>query len=1301
MSASPFPDPSVIEGCLLVDRHRLRRRLHGLHELAGRGREMAGPLRELLAAIEQSRATAARRGALSRPPEFPPQLPISERIDEIRTLIDRHPVVVLCGETGSGKSTQLPKICLSLGRGVYGRIGHTQPRRIAARSLAARVSAELGCELGTTVGYKIRFRDHVASETRVKLMTDGILLAEIQGDRFLNEYDTLIIDEAHERSLNVDFLLGYLKQLLPKRPDLRVIVTSATIDPQRFSRHFNDAPVIEVSGRTFPVEVRYRPPVEPGAAERDEAMQQAIVDALDELSTAGRGDVLVFLSGEREIRETAETLRKHRLPLTEVLPLYARQGPAEQARIFRPSGRRRVVLSTNVAETSLTVPGIRYVVDAGYVRISRYSHRSKVQRLPVERVSKASAEQRKGRCGRVAEGVCIRLYDEADYAARADYTEPEILRTNLASVILQMKILDFGGIEAFPFLDPPDPRLVKDGYRLLEELGAVDRERRVTRLGRQLARLPVDPRIARMIYAAAHTACLREVLVIAAALSIQDPRERPIDKQQLADQAHALHRDEQSDFLGFFKLWSFLEEHRRHLSKRKFRELCETHFLSPNRILEWHDIHQQLRAELHEMGLRENETEAGYDEIHRAMLSGLLSHVGCRQQGKDRDFLGARGSRFFVFPGSGLFAKPPKWAMAAELVETTKLYARTVARIEPEWIEAAAGHLVKRSYSEPHWEKARGQVAGYEKVTLFGLTIVPRRKINFGPIDPAQSREIFIRSALVDGDFQTRAPFWRHNQELIAYLHDLEAKSRRRDLLVDEEAIYGWYAARIPEGVYCTPDFEHWLREATRERPKLLHMRMEDLLRQPLQGSDADFPDHLDVGGMRLPLKYRFAPGEPDDGVTVVVPVAVLNQLGEARCDWLVPGLLRERVIALLKGLPKSLRKSVVPVPDWADACLKSLVASDTPLRRALAAQLLRLGEVYVPEDAWDESAVPDHLRMNVRVVDDDGRAIAQGRDLGALKRAHADQARASFGGLPAAGLEREGLTAWTFGTLPETVELKRGGASLRGFPALVDRGDRVDLRVLDSREAAARAHREGLRRLLVLALAKETRQLRRTLPGLQAMRLQYATAPIPDGAESPGRWDLEDELVALVVDRAFLAERPDIREAAAFAETLEGGRGELAAVAGETCALVGEILRCHQAARRGLPAKVPPAWQVSVDDALAQLGRLVYRGFLHREPWERLTQYPRYLRALAFRLGKLPVAAARDRERLAEIRPWLDAWLEREAQARAAHRLDERLEEIRWMLEELRVSLFAQELRTAYPVSTRRIEKRWRELGL
>ena len=1302
VSTFSFHDPAAVDGCLLADRSRLRRRLHGLHELARRGEDIAAAVVEVGAAIARSTAVAALRRERLPDPGFPAELPITARIDEIRALVEAHPVVVLCGETGSGKSTQLPKICLSLGRGVFGRIGHTQPRRIAARSLAGRVSAELGRELGTTVGYKVRFRDHVAPETSVKLMTDGILLAEIQRDRLLTEYDTLIIDEAHERSLNVDFLLGYLRQLLPKRPDLRVIVTSATIDPERFARHFGGAPVIEVSGRGYPVEVRYRPPVEPGAAERDDALQDVIAAAVDELSGIGRGDILVFLSGEREIRETAETLRKHRLPATEVLPLYARQGAAEQGRIFQPSAQRRIVLATNVAETSLTVPGIRYVIDAGFARISRYSHRARIQRLPVERISKSSAEQRKGRCGRVAAGVCIRLYDEDDLAARPDYTEPEILRTNLAAVILQMKILGFGDVEAFPFLDRPDPRHVRDGYRTLEELGAVDRERRVTRLGRQIARLPVDPRIGRMLYAAAHAHCLREVLVLAAALSVQDPRERPIDRQQLADQAHAMHRDEQSDFLGFLKLWGFLEAQKRHLSRRKFRELCQAQFLAPNRVIEWHDIHLQLRAELHEMGFRENEGEASYEEIHRAVLSGLLSQIGCREQGGDREFLGTRGTRFHVFPGSGLFRKPPKWLMAAELVETTKLYARTVARIEPEWAEAVAGHLVSRSHAEPHWERGRGQVAAYEKVSLFGLTLVPRRKVNFGPIDPVQAREIFLRFALVEGDFETRAPFWRHNRELIAYVHDLEAKSRRRDILVDDEAIYGFYAARVPDGVYSTPQFEQWLRQASAAQPKLLHLRLQDLLRQPLDGDAAQFPDHLDLGGMALPFEYRFEPGSEADGVTLVVPVAVLGQVTEGRTSWLVPGLLQERIVALLRSLPKALRKHFVPAPDVAERCRHTLAPGETPLVQALGAELKRLTGVHVPEDAWDENAVPEFLRLRFRLVDDDGQTVAAGRDLFALKRAHGRTAGPAEQRLPTAGLEREGLKDWDFGALPETVELKRGGIRLRGYPALVDAGDSVAVRVLDSAENARRAHRAGLRRLVMLRLGKELRTLRRDLVDLQHLRLWYAKAPDPAaGLPTEVPSTLDDELMALIVDRTFLDGRPPVRDQPAFQACLQGGRGDIPRVARETLALVADILRRYHDARGPLAGRIPAAWLPSAQDARAHLDRLVYRGFLLHVPWERLVHYPRYLQAIVMRLERLGHAALRDRDRLPEIAGMEGEWLAREEQARRAGRSDPRLDEIRWLLEELRVSLFAQELKTAVPVSVQRIERRWRELGL
>jgi len=951
----------LIERCLLRDRSGLRRRLG---RFAG-GAADSDAWRDLERRAQHSAAVAAIRAEKRPQPNFPAELPITQRLEEIRDLIREHQVIVLCGETGSGKSTQLPKICLSLGRGVFGRIGHTQPRRIAARSLAARIASELGESVGQSVGYKVRFRDQVGDATQIKLMTDGILLAEVRHDRDLSEYDTLIIDEAHERSLNIDFLLGYCHQLLSRRPDLKLIVTSATIDPARFSRHFGDAPVIEVSGRTYPVEVRYRPPAEPGAGERDESMQQAIVDAIDELSLDGRGDILVFLSGEREIRETAETLRKHRMLDSEVIPLYARLSPRDQARVFAPSGRRHIVLSTNVAETSLTVPGIRYVIDSGFARISRYSARSKIQRLPIERISRASAEQRTGRCGRVAEGISIRLYDEEDLNARPAYTEPEIQRTNLAAVILQMATLGFGDIGAFPFIEPPDGRLIRDGYKLLEELAAVDPGHKVTRLGRRLARLPVDPRIGRMLIAAAETGCLRELIVIAAALSVQDPRERPPEKRAEADEAHAQFADERSDFIAWLKLWAFLEDNRRHLTRRKFERLCQRHFLSASRVREWHDVQVQLRVQLHELGYRDNQQDADYATLHRALLSGLLSHIGMRTQGAARDYLGARNRRFFVFPGSGLFAKQPKWAIAAELVETTKLYARTVAAIEPEWIEPLAAHLIRRSYSAPRWQGRRGQVTADEKVSLYGLPIVPRRKVNYGPLDPGTAREIFIRFGLTERDMNSRAPFWRHNRELIEELHAIEAKSRRRDILVDEDVIYGFYANRVPEGVYSVAQLESWLRRLPPEQAKILHMRLGDLQRADLNADwVAQFPDRLELGGTRLPLHYHFAPGEPDDGVTVKVPLTVLGQLTPGLVDRLVPGLLLEKITALMKGLPKALRRQLVPVPDYAERCLQALPVSDLPLIQILGATLKRLSGLHIPEDAWQVDQLPGHLRM-------------------------------------------------------------------------------------------------------------------------------------------------------------------------------------------------------------------------------------------------------------------------------------------------------------------------------------------------
>nr|WP_243651373.1 ATP-dependent RNA helicase HrpA [Thiobaca trueperi] len=1352
---SDFPAEPDLAGCLLQDQPGLRARLRGLRKRVRAGQPFDQGLAALWQRIRQSQDLLARRQALVPVIDYPPDLPVSERRDAVADLIARHQVVVLCGETGSGKSTQLPKICLDLGRGRAGRIGHTQPRRIAARSLAGRIAQELGTETGGLVGYKVRFHDRIRPETCIKLMTDGMLLAEIQQDRFLNEYDTLIIDEAHERSLNIDFLLGYLKGLLPRRPDLKLIVTSATIDPQRFAAHFSDAqgqpaPIIEISGRTWPVDVRYRPPEEESAAERDDAMQQAISDAVSELARSAPGDVLVFLSGEREIRETAETLRKHHPPSTEILPLFARQGPQEQARVFQSHSTRRVILATNVAETSLTVPGIHYVIDPGFARISRYSHRTKVQRLPVERISQASANQRKGRCGRVASGVCIRLYSEDNFGARAEFTEPEIGRTNLAAVILHMKLLGFGAIERFPFIDPPDSRLVTDGYRTLEELGAIDTKGDLTDLGRQLGRLPVDPRIGRMLLAATDLGCLAEVLIIAAALSVQDPRDRPQDKQQAADEIHATFAHPESDFLGFVNLWRFLEKEHKALSRNKFIKLCQRHFLSWNRVQEWRDIHAQLREQMLEMGFRESASsfqpsassrqlpavsrqrsatshqrpvvdgnlEAdgwkldadSYANIHRALLAGLLGNIGFREA--EREFQGARNSRFFVHPGSGLFAKPPKWVMVAERVETTRQYGRIAASVQPGWIEDVGRHLLQRSYSEPHWQAKSGQVAAFEKVTLFGVTLVAKRRVNYGPINPAESREIFLRFALTEGDFETRAPFWRHNRELIESVHHLEAKSRRRDILVDDEAIYAFYAERVPSGIYSAPQFEQWLRQATRREPRILHMQMADLmLHEAADVTGQTFPDSLQVGATALPLEYRFEPGDAGDGVTLVVPLPLINQVSAERLDWLVPGLLTERITALLRSLPKTLRKSFVPIPDTAARLAARLTPSERPLIQALAEEIKSLTGIQIPEDAWDQSAIPAHLRMKVKVVDESGQAVAVGDDPLRLKRQFAGQAQQRFAHIPTAHLEREGITRWDFGDLPEQVELTRAGITLRGYPALVDRGDAVAIQVLDSAETAALAQREGLRRLFMLHLAGDLRQLRKQLPGLDQMRLQYAKAPqspLPwrergrgEGEAAAKSLDLTDELIALILDLTFTEGLPPIREQAVFLQRLAERKGQVPATIKRVCELIGGILTSYQTLRQRLSGITQVNWMPSVLDVQTQLDGLVFRGFPQQIPFERLKHYPRYLKAIDFRLERLAHAPGRDQQWMTEMAEIQNRWRERVAAANTAGRQDPRLDEIRWLLEELRVALFAQQLGAVGPVSVKRIQTRWRELGL
>ncbi|MBK1720401.1 ATP-dependent RNA helicase HrpA [Thiocystis violacea] len=1312
MNPSEFPTEQDLEGVLIRDRQTIQSRLRGLRKRERAGQPFDQALARLRQDIESSQALFARRKALVPLIEYPPELPVSERRAEVAELIERHQVIVLCGETGSGKSTQLPKLCLDLGRGLAGRIGHTQPRRIAARSLASRIAQELGTETGELVGYKMRFHDRVRPETAIKLMTDGILLAEIQRDRLLSEYDTLIIDEAHERGLNIDFLLGYLRGILPRRPDLKLIVTSATIDPERFARHFADqkgqpAPIIEISGRTYPVEVRHRPPEDESAAECDDAMQRAISAAVEELASVGRGDVLVFLSGEREIRETAETLRRHHPPSTEILPLFARQGPQEQARIFQAHGTRRVILATNVAETSLTVPGIHYVIDPGFARISRYSHRTKVQRLPVERISHASANQRKGRCGRVAAGVCIRLYSEDNFGARAAFTEPEIARANLAAVILQMKLLGFGAIERFPFVDPPDSRLVTDGYRTLEELGALDARGELTPLGRQLGRLPVDPRIGRLLLAAAEHHCLTEVLVIAAALSVQDPRERPLDKQQAADEIHATFRHQDSDFLSFLNLWRFLDKERHALSRNKFIKLCQRHFLSWNRVQEWRDIHAQLREQMLEMGFKENEAPGTYEEVHRALLAGLLGNIGFREG--NREFQGTRNSRFQIHPGSGLFAKPPKWVVVGERVETARQYGRIAAQVQPAWIEDAARPLVQRGYSEPHWQSKSGQVAAFERVTLFGVTLVARRRVNYGPINPAEAREIFLRSALTEGDFETRAPFWRHNRELIDYVHHLEAKSRRRDILVDEEAILAFYADRVPMGIYSTPQFEQWLRQATRTEPKILHMRMADLmLHEAADITEQSFPESLRIGATALPLEYRFEPGDAADGVTLVVPLPLINQVSSDRLDWLVPGLIEERITALMRGLPKQIRKSLVPIPDTAARLAARLAPSDRPLIQALGEELRAMTGLQVPEDLWDQGLIPEHLRMKIRLVDESGRSLAVDDDPARLKRQFGEQAKQGFAHIPTSHIEREGLTRWDFGDLPEQVELTRAGIRLLGYPALIDRGESVAIQVLDSAENAALAQREGLRRLLMLHLGTELRRLRKELPNLDRMRLQYAKAPQPEaraptpatpaGAKSS---DLADELIALILDLTFVEDSPPIRAQADFERRLAERKGRLPGTASAVCALIDAILSSYQGLRKRLANITQVNWMPSVLDIRAQLDALVFRGFARQIPYAHLKDYPRYLRGIEQRLERLAHAPDRDRQWMTEMAGIQSRWRERDAAARAAGRRDPRLDEIRWLIEELRISLFAQQVGTAGPVSVKRIQARWKELGL
>ncbi|SEL65422.1 ATP-dependent RNA helicase HrpA [Streptacidiphilus jiangxiensis] len=1325
-AAAPAPSGELgalvtrLTGLSLRDEERLGRRLEGLRKVR-EPEKRERVLASITAEVDAAELRLESRRESVPTPAYPEELPVSGRREDILEAIRDHQVVIIAGETGSGKTTQIPKMCLELGRGVRGLIGHTQPRRIAARTVAERVAEELRTEIGETVGWKVRFTDQVGEHTAIKVMTDGILLAEIQNDRMLRQYDTLIIDEAHERSLNIDFILGYLKQLLPKRPDLKVIITSATIDPERFARHFADprtgkeAPIIEVSGRTYPVEVRYRPIIDDSVdadddendgnsgIDRDRDQVQAIVEAVDELGFEGQGDILVFLSGEREIRDTAEALEKAKLRNTEVVPLYARLSSAEQHRVFQAHTGRRIVLATNVAETSLTVPGIRYVIDPGTARISRYSHRTKVQRLPIEAVSQASANQRKGRCGRTSDGICIRLYSEEDFLSRPEFTDPEILRTNLASVILQMTAAGLGDISAFPFIEPPDRRNIKDGVDLLQELHALESDAaaqqgkamRLTPIGRKLAQLPVDPRLARMVLEAEKNGVIREVMVIAAALSIQDPRERPVEKRTHADQLHARFTDPTSDFLTYLDLWRYLKQQQKALSSSQFRRMCKAEFLNYLRIREWQDIDAQLRQVAKsldvDLGAAHMPEEVDGDAVHRSLLSGLLSHVGSKDAEK-QEYFGARGAKFAVFPGSALFKKTPAWVMAAELVETSRLWARIAAKVEPQWIEDLAAHLIKRNYSEPHWEKDRGQVVAFERVTLYGLTLVAGRKVGYGSIDPELSRELFIRRALVEGDWRTHHRFFHDNRKLLDEVEELENRARRRDILVDEETLFDFYDQRVGQEVVSGAHFDSWWKKAHRAKPDLLTFTPELLVNDSAEAvTERDYPSVWHQGELELPLTYQFEPGTEQDGVTVHIPLTLLNQVKPAGFDWQIPGLREELVTALIRSLPKALRRNFVPAPDYARRLIQALdahldEAEQKPLVEILEWELHRLRGLPVPRDSWNLDAVPDHLRITFRVEDERGRKLAEAKDLDRLKlelKSRTQQAIAKAAG----GLEKRGLTKWTIGELPHTFETKRGNATVKGYPALVDDGDSVSVQLLDTPHEQRNAMAAGTRRLILLGVNSPINSIQARLGN----GAKLALAANPHGSTEA----LFADCLTAAADKLIADAGGPAWDGEDYAKLRDHVRGELNEATADAVVKTANILAVHhrvQERLKGIGNSL--ALLTGLTDVRAQLKELIHPGFVAETGLRRLPDLLRYLKAVERRLVKLTEDPVRDRDRTSAVLRMQDAYAELLEELPPERRDEEGVLQIRWMIEELRVSLWAQPLGTPYSISEQRILK-------
>ncbi|WP_171810330.1 ATP-dependent RNA helicase HrpA [Marinomonas posidonica] len=1277
------------------DRHRISRKQEQIEKRQKDGQPFDKMANELTELVDTSRARYQARLAAMPTVTYDESLPVAARADEIIKAIQDHQVVIIAGETGSGKTTQLPKMCLQAGRGRAGLIGHTQPRRIAARSVAERISDELNVDLGEQVGFQVRFSDESSDNTLIKLMTDGILLAEIQQDKRLYKYDTIIIDEAHERSLNIDFLLGYLKQVLAARPDLKVIVTSATIDVERFSQHFDQAPVIEVSGRTYPVEVRYQPLLSKADSDLDEdqSMEQGVLDAVELLIAEertsgyrGAGDILVFLPGEREIRETAEILRRAELRSTEVLPLYARLTASEQQRIFKPHSGRRIVLSTNVAETSLTVPGIRYVIDPGLARISRYSVRSKVQQLPIEKISQASANQRAGRCGRVADGICIRLYDEADFSSRSEFTDPEIFRTNLASVILQMANLKLGAVEKFPFVEMPEKRMINDGYRALTELGALKKDR-LTPIGRQLAKLPIDPKLGRILIAAERHGVLADVAIIVSALSIADPRERPQDKKTQSDQAHAQDKDEDSDFAVFLNLWERYEGQRQALSQNQLRQFCRKQFLNFMRMREWRDIHRQIMIACKQLGFKDRASDArNYEAIHRALLAGLFTQVANKMD-DSKEMLGCRSRKLSIFPGSMLFKKPPQWVMAAELVETSKLYARVVARIDPIWIEEYAAPFVKRQYLDPHFEANQGRVMANEQVSLYGLIIVPKRRMDYGHVNPEEAREIFIRTGLVERELRSKQAFYRHNKALIDELETQEAKLRKRDILVDDEAVFNFYDQRLPDTVRNLKSLEHFVKT----QPDVLMMTKENLINQDVALDDVAFPDSFGLNGVALPIDYKFEPGKATDGATLKVPVGLLRQLSIEDLGWAVPGYIKERCEALIRALPKALRRRFVPIPQFVDRIYPNLSKEKGDLLEQLSLQIKRETLIDIPLNEWNAEKLESHLTLRLEVVDERGKVLGSGKDLAGLQSQFSDLVEESFAKFGTKAHEADDLTEWPEQGIPERQEIKQAGIKVTAFPALVSQGETVSLKMFDDQSTATEAHRKGVITLLKLTLSKEVRYLKKNLPHLKESMLIFS----PLGAKE----SLLDDLLSAILDKVFLDGRPLPRAKQDFEQCVTTNKGNLISMANEMATQLYRVLASYQGVAKRMKGSIPLPWSRIYGDIQFQLKQLIYPGFIGNTPLFWLGQLPRYFKGIEVRLERFQNHLNKENQFVSELEGLWQTYHKQKKAHDDKALYDPELVKYRWMLEEYRISLFAQSVGTLEPISAKRLAKQWQEV--